>query len=131
MRFVVYGAGAIGGLVGARPFQAGCGVVLIARGPHPPPLRARGPLLPPPDAAVTHPIAAVAGPAAADLRAGDVVLLAMKSQDTEAAVDTIAATGVAGVAIVSLQNGVENERVALRRVAPVYGGCVMCPALHL
>jgi 2-dehydropantoate 2-reductase len=31
---------------------------------------------------------------------------------------------------VCLQNGVANERVALRRFANVYGGCVMCPATH-
>ena len=34
MRFVVYGAGAIGGVVGARLFQNGYDVALIARGAH-------------------------------------------------------------------------------------------------
>src|SRR3954452_23212479 len=34
MRFVVYGAGAIGGVVGGRLAQAGHEVVLIARGDH-------------------------------------------------------------------------------------------------
>ena len=33
-RFVVYGAGAIGGVLGARLFAAGHAVVLIARGAH-------------------------------------------------------------------------------------------------
>ena len=33
--------------------------------------------------------------------------------------------------IVCAQNGVENERVALRRFDNVYGMCVMCPATHL
>ena len=32
MRFVVFGAGAIGGVVGARLFQHGADVTLIARG---------------------------------------------------------------------------------------------------
>jgi ketopantoate reductase len=34
MRFVIYGAGAIGGVVGARLNQSGPDVALIARGPH-------------------------------------------------------------------------------------------------
>src|SRR5690349_13434290 len=34
VRFVVYGAGAVGGVVGARLFQSGADVVLVARGSH-------------------------------------------------------------------------------------------------
>ena len=34
MRFVVYGAGAIGGVLGGRLHEAGHEVVLIARGAH-------------------------------------------------------------------------------------------------
>ena len=34
MRYVIYGAGAIGGVVGARLHQAGHEVALIARGAH-------------------------------------------------------------------------------------------------
>src|SRR5688500_15732065 len=106
MRFVVYGAGAIGGVVGARLFQTGNDVVLIARGAHLDAIQSRGLTLHAPNETVTLPIPAVAEPVAAELRSGDVVLLAMKSQDTEAAVDALAVTGAADVAIVSLQNGV-------------------------
>lgn len=35
------------------------------------------------------------------------------------------------IAVVCAQNGVENERLALRRTANVYGVCVMMPAGHL
>ena len=34
MRFVIYGAGGIGGVIGGRLHQAGQDVVLIARGEH-------------------------------------------------------------------------------------------------
>ncbi len=34
MRFVVYGAGAVGGVVGARLALAGADVALVARGEH-------------------------------------------------------------------------------------------------
>ena len=42
MTFVVYGAGAVGGVIGARLFQAGHGVTLIARGAHYEAIRDRG-----------------------------------------------------------------------------------------
>jgi 2-dehydropantoate 2-reductase len=42
MRICVYGAGAIGGLIGARLAQAGEDVTLIARGPHLAAMRERG-----------------------------------------------------------------------------------------
>ena len=42
MRYVIYGAGAIGGAIGARLFEAGRDVVLIAHGDHFEVLRDRG-----------------------------------------------------------------------------------------
>ena len=42
MRFVVYGAGAVGGVVGGRLAQHGHEVVLIARGDHHDVIRDRG-----------------------------------------------------------------------------------------
>jgi 2-dehydropantoate 2-reductase len=63
--------------------------------------------------------------------ADDVVLLCTKSQDSEAALDAIAAASSPEVAVVCAQNGVENERVALRRFDHVHGMAVMLPASHL
>jgi 2-dehydropantoate 2-reductase len=61
----------------------------------------------------------------------DVLLLATKSQDTA---DLLAAVRDAlpqrvEPAVVCLQNGVANERMALRRFARVYGVVVMMPAV--
>jgi 2-dehydropantoate 2-reductase len=64
-------------------------------------------------------------------REDDVVLLAVKSQDTEVALRQVRACAPRSVAVVCLQNGVANEPAALRRFAHVYGICVMCPASHL
>jgi 2-dehydropantoate 2-reductase len=58
MRVVVFGAGAIGGLVGARLFQAGVDVTLVARGVHAEALTA-GLVLESPDGTVTLPIPVV------------------------------------------------------------------------
>src|SRR5690606_35031437 len=60
-----------------------------------------------------------------------IVLLAVKSHDTEAALDALRPTLSADTPIVCLQNGVENERRVARRYRNVYGAVVMCPAAHL
>jgi 2-dehydropantoate 2-reductase len=61
---------------------------------------------------------------------GDVVLLSVKSQDTGSALRTLAAR-TTDLPIVCAQNGVENERSALRLFSNVYGVHVMLPASHL
>ena len=58
MRVVVFGAGAIGGVVGARLFQHGVEVTLVARGAHAEAL-ASGLVLESPDESVTLPIPVV------------------------------------------------------------------------
>ena len=55
----------------------------------------------------------------------------MKSQDTAGAVDDLARVAPPGVAVACAQNGVANERMALRSFADVYGIAVMLPATHL
>ena len=131
MRYVVFGAGAVGGAIGGRLFEHGHEVVLIARGPHLEALRARGLELRSPDAAVTLPIPAVDGPGRVGFGPDDVVLLATKSQDTAAALDALRAVSREDLPVVCAQNGVDNERMALRSFARVYGMCVMLPASHL
>jgi 2-dehydropantoate 2-reductase len=132
MRFIIYGAGGIGGVLGGRLFEAGHAVTLIARGDHFAALRDNGLRIEAPDRTVTLPVPVVDDPRTLALTDDDVVILAMKSQDTAAALDQLrAASGAAGVAVVCAQNGVANERAAVRRFANVYGICVMCPTSHL
>jgi 2-dehydropantoate 2-reductase len=131
MRFVVIGAGAIGGVLGARLFESGHDVVLVARGPHLEAMRERGLVLETPDGVTTLAVPVAGSPAEAGLGPGDVVLLCTKSQDTPDVLAAILETAPDGVPLVSVQNGVENERVALRVLPDVYGVCVMCPAAHL
>lgn len=131
MRMVVYGAGAIGGVIGGRCAQAGEDVVLIARGAHLDALRSDGLTIESPDDTSVVRVPAVASPAELGFGDADVVLLAMKSQDTLAALDALRSTAPAGIPIVCAQNGVANERSALRRFPNVYGMCVLCPATHL
>jgi 2-dehydropantoate 2-reductase len=84
-----------------------------------------------PDEDVVLPVRAVGGPADVDWGDGDVVILAMKTQDTAGALAGLAAVAPPTIAVVCAQNGVENERLALRLFPNVYGICVMLPASHL
>lgn len=130
-RFVVFGAGAIGGVVGARLSQAGHDVVLIARGPHLDAIQRHGLRLQAPGEDELLRIPAVSDPGELDWQGGEVVLLAVKSQDTDAALQALRSAVGPRVALAVLQNGIDNERRALRLFARVYGVCVMCPASHL
>lgn len=131
MRFVVYGAGAIGGVVGARLHQAGHDVTLIARGPHLDAIQRHGLRVESPDGAVTLPIPAVAQPDALSWDDEPVVLLGVKGQHTDDALRALAPVAPRSTALVCMQNGVDNERRSLRVFANTYGMCVMCPAVHL
>jgi len=138
-RYIVIGAGAVGGTIGGCLFQAGHDVVLVARGPHLDALRAHGLRLATPLGTQTLRMPAVAGPADLELRDGDVLILSTKGQDTvdvlqQWAWQPVPDTGEAAAGllpVVCAQNGVANEGIALRRFRHVYGMCVWLPATHL
>jgi 2-dehydropantoate 2-reductase len=133
MRYIMYGAGGVGCLIGGKLFMHGFDVVLIGRGAHLEAIQRNGLKLqhPNPDAIETLPIKAVAHPSEIEFRDGDVVFLTMKSQDTDAALqDLRLAAGRDDIPIVCAQNGVENERLALRIFRNVYGMLVIMPASY-
>jgi 2-dehydropantoate 2-reductase len=130
MRYVVLGAGAVGGTIGGRLHQHGHDVVLIARGAHHDALRDGGLRLQWPGGSAVLPVPVAASPAQVDWRPDDVVVIATKTQDTAGALDAVAAAHP-DAPVVCAQNGVVSERMALRRFERVYGVCVMLPADHL
>jgi 2-dehydropantoate 2-reductase len=131
VRLVVYGAGSVGGVVGARLFQHGHDVVLIARGAHLDAIRAGGLRLQDPSGEQRLSIPAVPHPGRVDWRGDEVCLVAVKSQHSAQVLVELAAVAPAGLPIVCLQNGVRNEPEALRRFPHVYGVSVACPTAHL
>jgi 2-dehydropantoate 2-reductase len=131
MRVVVFGAGAVGGVIAGRLFEHGNEVVAIARGAHFEAVRENGLRLVDPDHKVTLPIPVVDDPARIDWRDDDVVLVTTKTQDSAGALSALAAAAGRQVPVVCVQNGVENERIALRHFEHVYAICVMLPAEHL
>ena len=131
MRYVVYGAGAVGGVVGSRLHLAGSPVTLVARGEHLAAIRARGLTLDAGDG--RHRIDAPATDTAADIGWTDdtVVLLAVKSHQAMVALADLRAHAPAGVPVVCVTNGIATEVAALRLFARTYAVCVMLPASHL
>lgn len=130
MRYVVFGAGAVGGVIGGRLHAAGVPVVLVARGAHLDVLQRDGLRLETPEGTEALDVPVVGSVAEAHLRPDDVVLLAMKSQDTDAALDQLEAVAPPEVAVVCAQNGVDNEPRALRRFRHVQAMCVILPAAY-
>jgi 2-dehydropantoate 2-reductase len=130
VRFVVLGAGAIGGVVGGRLFQQGHEVTLVARGDHGRAL-AGGLVLESPDGRVTLPVRVAAEPSEVGWHDDTVVLLGVKGQHTDHALEQLVVAAPPDTPVVCMQNGVENERRVLRRFPNIYGMCVMCPATYL
>ena len=159
MRYVIIGAGAVGGTIGARLFQRGHDVVLVARGEHLAALRRDGLRFSAPGETARLPVPVVGGPDEVALTPDDVLVLAVKTQHSAAALADWAAAPVTGpepastaadqvtdsvadsvadhraarerLPVVCAQNGVANERLALRRFRRVVGMCVSVPATHL
>lgn len=131
MRFVIYGAGAVGGAVGASLYKSGHDVMLIARGAHHDALVEQGLDFETPRGRDLLHVPSVGHPREVWWRAGDVVMLAMKTHDTAAALTQLVGLVPVSTPIVCLQNGVDSERQALRWFPNVYGVPVLCPADHL
>ena len=130
MRVIVYGVGAIGGVVAAALALAGREVVGIARGRQLEAIRANGLLLRNPDQAVRAEFPCVGDPGEIDFRPDDAILLTMKTQDTLPALERLRSLGVRDQPIFCAQNSVANEPLALRRFPNVHGVTVMMPATY-
>jgi len=111
MTITVYGAGAIGGVTGAALARTGHDVLLVDRADdHVAAMNAHGLTIERRDGASTVPVRAITPGA---LGHGlELVLLAVKSQDTPGALAVLAPRLAPAGAIVSLQNGLNEELIA-------------------
>jgi len=131
MRTIVHGIGAIGGVTAAAMSLAGEEVVGIARGGMLQAIRKGGLTLHSPRSTERAQFECVAHPSEISFRADDVVLLCVKGQDTATALNDLRAAGLRDQAIFCCQNGVANERAALRMFPNVHAVTVMMPATYL
>ena len=106
-RVAVMGAGAVGSYLGSRFAAAQADVHLIARGAHLAALRDKGLTLITPDGVSTTPVWATDDPAS--IGPVDIVLFCVKSYDTEDAVSQLPPLVGPQTAVISIQNGIENE----------------------
>lgn len=123
MHLTILGAGAVGGVVGGLLHRAGVPVTLVARGAHLANIQANGLYVMTPAWQERMPI-----PASDTVPADtDVVLLAVKSHQTEAAIADLPRH----LPICCLQNGVGNEPLVAALGHPTLGAMVWMPTVHL
>ena len=115
MTITIYGAGAIGGLLGAALARAGEDVLLVDKvAEHVEAMNRRGLRV----SGAEEFTVRVRACLPADLRGPlGVTFLAVKSQDTDAALDVLAPKAGAETIVVSMQNGVNPPRIAARLTA--------------
>lgn len=131
MRYVVYGAGAVGGVIGGHLHLAGLPTTLVARGDHLAMIRRQGLTLDTAESVHHLDIPAAADASKVDWTDDTVVLLTVKSHQTSDALDDLVAHAPPGTVVVCAQNGVANEPVVLRWFAHTYAITVMLPSTHL
>jgi 2-dehydropantoate 2-reductase len=141
-RYVIVGAGAIGGTVGGVLTRAGVPTVLVARGRHAETLASAGLMLRTPDGIFHTAVTAVAAAEQLRLTPDDVLVFTTKTQQLDVALrqwvdqPVHGPDGVVGSAgellpALSALNGVVAEEKALRYFRRVFGVCVWLPAVHL
>ncbi len=129
-RIIIYGAGAIGGVVGGHLARTGNDVILIGRAGNVNVIRKHGLRLITPNGTHTLQLPAFTTPDQIDFRPSDVVFLCVKSQDTDEAFRALH-TATKNVPIFCFQNGVPNEEVATQYFPQVYGVTVHVGAVFL
>jgi 2-dehydropantoate 2-reductase len=124
MTITIYGAGAIGGITGARLAHAGHDVLLVDKAEdHVAAINARGLTIESREGIINIAVHAITPEA---LGSGlELVLLAVKSQDTPAALDVLKPRLAPDGTIVSLQNGLNEELIAAAVGAHRTVGCLV------
>ncbi|MBS1812643.1 MAG: ketopantoate reductase family protein [Acidobacteria bacterium] len=133
MRYIVQGAGAIGCLVGGLLADSGAEVILIARPSQADTINQHGITI----HSVFHPtkqvtnIKAVTSPHDIAPQPGDVLMLAVKSTQTNHCIHELHEVFPQDTPLFCLQNGVRNETTAAERFLHVYGVMIAACVNHL
>ncbi len=141
-RYVIVGAGAIGGAVGGALARAGISTLLIARGRNAEVLATAGITLRTPDGTFRTSVSAASRAEDVRLTGRDVLVFATKTTQLDAALQEWVdqpvhgphgGLGTAGELLPAMTalNGVAAEEKALRYFRRVFGVCVWLPAVHL
>ena len=130
MRYVIYGAGGIGSIMGGNLARAGQEVVLVGRPGHVNAVNNNGlRLITPTGTHIVH-VPAVTGPEQVEFTGDEVVCLCVKGQDTEGALKDLKKE-TDDVPVFCFQNGVRNEEIAIQYFPRIYGVMVNVGAVYL
>ncbi|MFV0285406.1 MAG: ketopantoate reductase family protein [Demequina sp.] len=141
-RYVVIGAGAVGAALAAGLSDASIPVVLVSRGATAVAIRERGLVVAHGGVTRTLDVPVVTEPTDLALTADDILVFAVKTQDAATALaqwssrpvsreDGSIGTAGADVVAVTLQNGLEADRLALRHFDRVIAGVTLIAAQHV
>jgi 2-dehydropantoate 2-reductase len=132
MRFVMIGAGAIGGVVGGQLAKAGFDVIFVDKlREHVEAIRRDGLRLKGIHGSHLLRVPAVHDVTQVGLRSGDLVILSVKSFHTDATCAEIKRASPLDLPVFCAQNGVRNEEVAARYFSEVDGVMVLIGAKRL
>jgi len=127
VRVIIYGAGAVGSAIGGRLRQGGADVVLVSRPLHAAAIGKHGLTVRAATGSEVVEIDAVTSINQLRPTTDDVVIITAKTQDTPP-IHAELFDWNPDVAVVCGTNGVEHERLALRRFGRVYGMVIQLPA---
>lgn len=130
MKSIVYGAGAVGSVLGARLYRNGKSVKLIARPNHVAAIEKNGLIISGIED-YTVPIQATTTPSA--VKGANLIFLTVKAQDTETAINEFAPYLDESAVVISLQNGVRNPEIISQIIGEkrVIPGIVRLSATYL
>lgn len=130
MRIIVYGVGAVGGVIATSLAHSGQQVIGIARGARLDAIRTTGLTLRSPAGTIHAKFDGAASAQEINFRPDDAIMIVVKGQDSLTALQDLRAAGVEDQPIFCAQNGVANEATALRYFPNVHGINVMLPAQY-
>ncbi len=130
MRYIIYGAGGIGSIMGGHLARTGHDVVLIGRPGHVSVINSNGLHLITPIGTYVLRIPAVTNPSQVDFSTDDVIFLCMKGQDTDIALKDLKRVAE-DMPVFCFQNGVRNEEIAIQYFSSVYGVMVRVSAEYI
>jgi 2-dehydropantoate 2-reductase len=132
MRFIIYGAGGIGGVIGGHLARTGHDVVLIGRPGHMNAINKNGLSFVTPSGTLNLKIPAFTEPKQVKFTPDDIICLTLKGQNTEEALQVLKKATDRLLPIFCFQNGVRNEETAVRYYPnKVYGVMVRVGAEYL
>ena len=130
MRIIIYGAGAVGGVLGGLLALSGTPVVMVGRPQNVAAIRENGLKLITAAGTSIVQLAAVTSPDQIEFSPADVVFLCVKGQDTDSAMRDLFAL-VKDVPVFCFQNGVRNEEIVSKYYPRVYGVMVKAGAVFI